>query len=296
MVVRSSDEATATASSAGNAQARSARTPKRSMKRLRTARAAFSEICCAVIAPTSISNGSGASAGRKPLSRATSGASNRSGSNPARSNSAPRSLSTTRPVSSSSGSTSTPPGAASTRTSRPSTTLWSPPRLHSVTRSRPKTRKRSVVSSKSNGWGMARNAIARTVGTNVYGMDVEEIAPHLWHWSAPHPDWKPSNRGKDGQGWDQMVSSYALVGDDAFVLIDPQIPEDESQAARLWDALDRDVDAHGPPAIVISVYWHTRSAEDIASRYDGSSTWAPADAPKSTLERARGYDTGDELP
>ena len=43
-------------------------------------------------------------------------------------------------------------------------------------------------------------------------MDVEEIAPHLWHWAAPHPEWKPSNRGKDGQGWDQMVSSYALVG------------------------------------------------------------------------------------
>lgn len=127
-------------------------------------------------------------------------------------------------------------------------------------------------------------------------MDVEEIAPRLWHWTAAHPEWKPSNRGKDGLGWDQIVSSYALVGDDTFVLIDPQVPEDSSHAARLWDALDRDVDAHGPPAIVISVYWHTRSAEDIAGRYDGSSTWAPADAPKRTLERARAYDAGDELP
>jgi glyoxylase-like metal-dependent hydrolase (beta-lactamase superfamily II) len=126
-------------------------------------------------------------------------------------------------------------------------------------------------------------------------MDVEEIAPRLWHWTAPHPDWKPSNRGKDGQGWDQTVSSYALVGDDTFVLIDPQIPEDESQAARLWDALDRDVESHGPPAIVISVHWHMRSAEDIAGRYDGSSIWAPADAPKSN-ERTRTYATGDELP
>lgn len=127
-------------------------------------------------------------------------------------------------------------------------------------------------------------------------MDVEEIAPHLWHWSAPHPEWKPSNRGKDGQGWDQMVSSYALVGDDAFVLVDPQVPEDPNHAARLWDALDRDVDAHGPPAIVISVDYHARSAEDIAGRYDGSSTWAPADARKRTRERTRAYDTGDELP
>jgi glyoxylase-like metal-dependent hydrolase (beta-lactamase superfamily II) len=127
-------------------------------------------------------------------------------------------------------------------------------------------------------------------------MDVEEIAPHLWHWSAAHPDWKPSNRGKDGQGWNQMVSSYALVGDDAFVLIDPQVPEDESQAARLWDALDRDVEAHGPPAILISVDYHVRSAHEVARRYDGSSIWAPADSRKSKLDRSRTFATGDELP
>jgi glyoxylase-like metal-dependent hydrolase (beta-lactamase superfamily II) len=127
-------------------------------------------------------------------------------------------------------------------------------------------------------------------------MDVQEIAPHLWHWTAPHPDWKPSNRGKDGLGWDQMVSSYGLVGEDAFVLIDPQVPTDEADAARLWEALDRDVDAHGPPAILISVHpYHARSAEDIAGRYDGSSIWAPADTPKSN-ERTRTYATGDELP
>jgi glyoxylase-like metal-dependent hydrolase (beta-lactamase superfamily II) len=133
-------------------------------------------------------------------------------------------------------------------------------------------------------------------------MDVEEIAPHLWHWSAPHPDWKPRNRGKDGQGWDQMVSCYALVGDDEFVLIDPQVPTDEADAAQLWDALDRDVEAHGPPAILISVHWHVRSADDVARRYDGSSIWAPADSdgsgeePKSKLDRTRTYATGDELP
>jgi hypothetical protein len=129
-------------------------------------------------------------------------------------------------------------------------------------------------------------------------MDVEEVAPGLWHWNAPHPEWKPSNRGKDGLGWDQIVSSYGLVADDSFVLIDPQVPEDEGEAARLWDALDRDVAAHGPPAIVISVHWHTRSAEDIAGRYDGSSTWAPADADEAhgRARATRPYDTGEELP
>jgi glyoxylase-like metal-dependent hydrolase (beta-lactamase superfamily II) len=125
---------------------------------------------------------------------------------------------------------------------------------------------------------------------------MQEVAPHLWHWSAPHPDWKPSNRGKDGLGWDQIVSSYALVADERLVLIDPLVPEDDSDAARVWEGLDRDVEAHGPPAMLISVHWHARSAEDIARRYDGSSIWAPADAPKSRGDDTRTYDTGDHLP
>jgi hypothetical protein len=126
-------------------------------------------------------------------------------------------------------------------------------------------------------------------------MDVQEIAPRLWHWTAPHPEWKPSNRGKDGLGWDETVSSYALVADDAFVLMDPLVPGDEGDSAGLWDALDRDVEAHGPPEILISVHpYHARSAGDIAARYDGSSIWVPADAPRA--EAARTYATGDELP
>jgi glyoxylase-like metal-dependent hydrolase (beta-lactamase superfamily II) len=114
-------------------------------------------------------------------------------------------------------------------------------------------------------------------------MDVQEIAPHLWHWTAPHPEWKPSDRGEDGLGWDQIVSSYAVITDDAFVLIDPQVPTDEADAARFWEALDRDVEAHGPPAVLITIKWHLRSAPHIAERYDGTRTWAPVSV-------------GDELP
>ena len=53
----------------------------------------------------------------------------------------------------SSGSTSTPPGAASIRTSRPPTTRWRPPSCQRFARSAPKARKRSVESSKSYGSG-----------------------------------------------------------------------------------------------------------------------------------------------
>jgi glyoxylase-like metal-dependent hydrolase (beta-lactamase superfamily II) len=127
-------------------------------------------------------------------------------------------------------------------------------------------------------------------------MDVDQIAPNLWHWSAPHPDWKPEHRGKEGLGWDEIVSSYALVADDAFVLIDPQVPADDHDARRFWEALDRDVEGHGPPVILISVYWHARSSEDIAARYPGSTIWAPADAPEGHVALTHTYGAGDALP
>jgi glyoxylase-like metal-dependent hydrolase (beta-lactamase superfamily II) len=127
-------------------------------------------------------------------------------------------------------------------------------------------------------------------------MDVQEIAPGLWHWAAPHPEWKPANRGKDGLGWEQLVSSYALVADETFVLIDPQVPTDEGDAEELWGALDRDVEAHGAPSILISVNWHARSAGTIAGRYHDTSIWAPSDGPKREADPTHTYGPGDELP
>ena len=56
----------------GNAYACPARRPKRSIRRLRIAKAAWSETCCAVIEVTSVSNGSGESGGRKPASSTVS--------------------------------------------------------------------------------------------------------------------------------------------------------------------------------------------------------------------------------
>jgi glyoxylase-like metal-dependent hydrolase (beta-lactamase superfamily II) len=40
---------------------------------------------------------------------------------------------------------------------------------------------------------------------------VRELQPGLWHWEAPHPDWKP------GEGWDEVVSSYAIEDGERLV-------------------------------------------------------------------------------
>jgi hypothetical protein len=126
-------------------------------------------------------------------------------------------------------------------------------------------------------------------------MDVKEIAPRLWWWSAPHPEWTPKDA--EAGGWGEIVSSYALVADDAFVLFDPLVAADEPDS--LWEAVDRDVAHHGPPAILITLYWHVRSAQAIADRYDGTTVWAYEPAASLVGKRVRYTHTfreGDALP
>jgi glyoxylase-like metal-dependent hydrolase (beta-lactamase superfamily II) len=121
-------------------------------------------------------------------------------------------------------------------------------------------------------------------------MKIEQLEPRLWWWEAPHPEWTP-RADKDGQGWQQSVSSYALVADDQLVLFDPLLDD--------WGPLDQDVERHGPPSILITIYWHVRSAQEILDRYDGASLWAHEPAAKTVGERVRITETftqGDRLP
>src|SRR5947208_7013773 len=82
----------------------------------------------------------------------------------------------------------------------------------------------------------------------VAAMDVKELCPGLWRWTAPHPSWKPEN-DKPG-GWGRMVASASYEpaaasrrsGDPAFVLIDPMAPPDGTpEAESFWQHLDADV-------------------------------------------------------
>ena len=126
-------------------------------------------------------------------------------------------------------------------------------------------------------------------------MNVTELAPGLWRWTATHPEWTEEEGGQDG--WEPEVSSYALVEDDALVLIDPLVPADDEE--RFWRALDDDAEQHGPPQIVLTVFYHARSASTILDRYPGAALWAPAAAEAQARERvavAHVYGDGDALP
>jgi glyoxylase-like metal-dependent hydrolase (beta-lactamase superfamily II) len=91
-------------------------------------------------------------------------------------------------------------------------------------------------------------------------VQVEQLRPGLWRWTAPHPAWK------QGFDWPQDVGCVYVETADATVLIDPLVPSDDAE--RFWNALDRDVERRGlPVAVVLTAPWHRRSADAVAERF-----------------------------
>jgi len=89
-------------------------------------------------------------------------------------------------------------------------------------------------------------------------MQVVRVAEGLWRWTAYYEEWR-----------DEVGCVY-YEAPDAIVLIDPLVPSEQSESARFWEALDRDVGRAGLPVhVYITVFWHARSAGEIVRRYDG---------------------------
>jgi len=116
-------------------------------------------------------------------------------------------------------------------------------------------------------------------------MNVEELSSGLWRWTAFHDEWR------------EEVGCVYHEADDALCLIDPLVPPEGRD--RFLAALDRDVERLGLPVhILITIYWHTRSAGELAKRY-GAEVWAPSGSRAAVERRAGGvrpFRPGDALP
>lgn len=127
-------------------------------------------------------------------------------------------------------------------------------------------------------------------------MNVREVRPGLWVWELPHPE---KNAEWDDEGLGEIVSSYALQSDDSLVLVDPLAPPPGAEGERFWDALDRDVERHGAPTILLTIFYHSRSSRDILERYDGASVRVHEPARELMAERTtvtHTFQLGEELP
>lgn len=108
---------------------------------------------------------------------------------------------------------------------------------------------------------------------------MQELADGLWRWTARHAEWHPGE-------WGAQVASFALDAGDVTLLIDPLVPAGDEAPL---DALVR-----GPVAILITIPYHTRSAESLSARYGATIHGHPAVAKR--LRTAKLEPIDGELP
>jgi hypothetical protein len=91
-------------------------------------------------------------------------------------------------------------------------------------------------------------------------MAPEQLADGLWRWTARHPEWHPGDFGNE-------VASFALQAGGDSLLIDPLLPDAESESGRgpVWDLVDATLADR--LAILITIPYHVRSSEAIRDRY-----------------------------
>jgi glyoxylase-like metal-dependent hydrolase (beta-lactamase superfamily II) len=109
---------------------------------------------------------------------------------------------------------------------------------------------------------------------------VREVHAGIWHWEAPHPDWKPD------EDWDETVSSYAIDDGEHLLLFDPLGVPDEIEEL----AVGRE------PGIVLTCPWHRRDAESLAQRLGAPLYVPPPDEGDPSPVKGQVFRAGDQLP
>jgi len=109
-----------------------------------------------------------------------------------------------------------------------------------------------------------------------------EIAPGIRRWVAWHPE------------WERDVGCLLLSTGSDLVLIDPLVPGDGAEG---WSWIGAEIEAAARAAIVLTVFFHDRSAGAIHERWPDVEVWGEAGG----VDRIPGVVTvpfraGDELP
>ncbi len=79
---------------------------------------------------------------------------------------------------------------------------------------------------------------------------MRELRPGLWHWEAPHPQWRST------EPWGKNVSSYAIDDGKTLLLVDPLAVPSQLE----------DIAADRETAIVLTAPWHERDAQSLVER------------------------------
>jgi hypothetical protein len=106
---------------------------------------------------------------------------------------------------------------------------------------------------------------------------LNEIHPGLFRWTARHPEWRPGAAAGSAGDWPEEVGCVLYEAPDTTVLIDPLLPPDRE---RFLGALDRRVREHDRPvAILTTIGFHRRDRDELARRYEASTSRAKKNLP-----------------
>ena len=107
---------------------------------------------------------------------------------------------------------------------------------------------------------------------------IQELRPGLHRWTAIHPDAEPVPTVGSPDDWGPDVASVAYEAPDALLLVDPLVPEDR---ADVQAELDRLVERHGKPVVIVTtLQFHRRSRDDLVDRYGASTSRAKKHLPR----------------
>ncbi len=98
-----------------------------------------------------------------------------------------------------------------------------------------------------------------------------EIVPGLLRWTAPHPEWNPQAAPGSADDWAQEVGSVLYEMPDAVALIDPLLPVEGRSEFLGW--LDAQIGGR-PVSILTTIRWHRRDREELADRYESTTSRA----------------------
>jgi hypothetical protein len=88
---------------------------------------------------------------------------------------------------------------------------------------------------------------------------MEQIAPVIYRWTAPHPEYRSSV---------EEVVSYALVDGEVLAFVDPLLPaEGDARRAPLLAHIDMMIGDCRRLELLITVPYHARSVETLYERY-----------------------------
>ena len=108
-------------------------------------------------------------------------------------------------------------------------------------------------------------------------MELSEIRPGLFRWTARHPEWRPGAAPGSAADWPEEVGSVLYEGPDATVLIDPLLsPDRESSLGEL----DKRLRGRGRPVTILTtIGFHRRDRDELARRYQASTSRAKKNLP-----------------